>query len=47
MNYETPEIFELGEVEELTLAGCAGLQLDILDLPRIHCPVPSPEGSAE
>lgn len=44
MTYETPEIFELGHAEELTLAGCTGWMLDIQDYPRIDCPVPNGGG---
>jgi hypothetical protein len=37
MTYEAPEVFELGDAEDLTLCGCSGLRLDICDLPRIFC----------
>lgn len=47
MTYEAPEIFELGDAEELTQAGCVGWTLDVADYPRIHCPVPPPEGGVD
>jgi len=40
MTYETPELFELGDAEELTLAGNCGFSLDMWDSPRIDCQVP-------
>ena len=35
MTYETPEIFELGDAEELTLGATMGWELDIGEFPRI------------
>ena len=47
MNYETPEIFELGDAEELTQAGCIGFVTDFDDFPRRFCPVPPPPKATE
>jgi hypothetical protein len=43
MTYETPELFELGDAEDLTLCGNCGFQLDFCDLPRIDCQEPPPQ----
>jgi hypothetical protein len=41
MRYETPEIFELGDAEKLTLFACRGGQTDFDGFPRfIYCPEP-------
>ena len=39
MRYEAPEIFELGEAEELTQFGCSGIFTDIEGWPKRPCPV--------
>lgn len=45
MTYETPELFELGDAEDLTLGGNCGFTIDMWDSPRIDCQVPP--GAAE
>lgn len=44
MTYEAPEIFELGDAEELTQFGCSGFALDEDGWPRrfIGCPPSEP-----
>ena len=37
MQYEAPEIFELGEAEDLTLAMFCGFVLDSDGFPRFKC----------
>lgn len=46
MTYEAPEVFELGDAEELTQFGCSGFALDEDAWPRrlISCPPqPAPQ----
>ena len=50
MKYEAPEIFELGDAEELTQFGCSGLAVDADAFPRrfTGCPPsPPPPGGSE
>lgn len=42
MTYETPELFELGDAEELTMAGNCGFFMDMFDTPRTDCQEPPP-----
>jgi len=43
MTYETPELFELGDAEDLTRAGNCGFFLDSFDTPRTDCQEPPPQ----
>jgi hypothetical protein len=47
MKYEAPEIFELGDAEELTLAGLCGLVLDADGFPRFKCRPGASAGETE
>lgn len=40
MTYETPEIFELGDAEKLTLGGNCGIWIEELGWPRTDCQIP-------